>query len=124
VESRALDAALDEQPTELRDDLLGLDTYLIRGLYAEQLGHVLDAFPRQRLLVLPSEELFARPAETVARVVAFLGLPPASVNVSRRFAAGRYEPASEAIRGRLAEFFRPHNERLYDLLGQDLGWTR
>ena len=26
-------------------------------------------------------------------------------------------------RAALADYFRPHNERLYELLGADLGWT-
>ena len=27
-------------------------------------------------------------------------------------------------RARLADYFRPHNERLYELIGIDFGWER
>jgi hypothetical protein len=33
-----------------------------------------------------------------------------------------YEPMDPTTRRRLQEFFAPHNERLYDLLGTDFGW--
>jgi hypothetical protein len=99
-------------------------SYLARGLYAEQLENVLRFFPREQLLVLASEELFARPAETVARIFAFLGLRACDVDVSARRAAGQYPPAPAAVRGQLAEFFRPHNERLYELFGWNPSWDR
>jgi hypothetical protein len=34
----------------------------------------------------------------------------------------RYAPLPAQLRRRLAEFYAPHNDRLYALLGEDLGW--
>jgi hypothetical protein len=34
----------------------------------------------------------------------------------------RYEEMDLAIKRRLEEYFEPHNGRLYDFLGADLGW--
>ena len=124
LDSRTFEAALDEQDVRLPAPLQAPRSYLVRGLYAEQLEHVLRFFPREQLLVVQSEELFAGPGEAVARMIAFLGLPPADVAVSARLSAGEYSPISAALRARLAEFYRPHNARLYDLLGRDLGWDR
>jgi len=123
LEARPLEVALAEQRERVEGRPRRGQMYLVRGLYAEQLEGVLAAYARDQLLVLPSEELFRRPAEAVGRIAAFLGLPPAAVDVSQRHGAGSYEPPPPALRGRLAEFFRPHNRRLYDLLGQDLGWA-
>jgi hypothetical protein len=124
-ESRPIDAALDRQllgaPSAPADDA---DTYLARGLYAEQLERVLRVFPREQLLVVRSEELLARPGPALARMFDFLGLPAWDVDVSRRLNAGAYGTIPPPVRRRLVAFFRPHNERLYDLLGQDLGWDR
>ncbi|MFO1540280.1 MAG: sulfotransferase family protein [Chloroflexota bacterium] len=47
-----------------------------RGLYAQQLRRVLDAIPRERLLVLQHEACRADPAAALARTYAFLGLRP------------------------------------------------
>jgi hypothetical protein len=124
-ECRTFEAALDQQLLELpagpRDDA---ETYLARGLYAEQLESVLRVFPRDQLLVLVSAELFARPAETVARIFAFLGLPSCAIEVLKPRNRGQYPPMPATARARLVRFFRPHNKRLYDLLGRDLGWDR
>ncbi len=122
-ESRPLETALAEQPLALPaapgEDA---DTYLARGLYAEQLERVLGLFPREQLLVLTTEHLRDRTEEAVASIVAFLRLPPWRVNVSRRRNTGRYEAMPPRLRQHLGALFRPHNQRLYDLLGRDLGW--
>ena len=47
-----------------------------RGLYAQQLRRVLDAIPRERLLVLQHEVCREDPAGQLARTYAFLGLAP------------------------------------------------
>jgi hypothetical protein len=124
LEPRMLEQAIDEQPRERSRRTWGSASYLVRGLYAEQIEDILRVFPRDRLLVLASADLFARPAETVSRIFAFLGLPACAVDISAQLGAGAYEPAPAPVRARLVEFFRPHNERLYDLLGEDLGWAR
>lgn len=101
-------------------------TYASRGLYAEQLERWLGLFPRERLLVQKSEDFFARPAEVLGRAQDFLGLPrlrptPADLSVGRH-EGGYAEPLAPATRARLEDHYRPHNERLYGLLGRDLGW--
>jgi hypothetical protein len=35
---------------------------------------------------------------------------------------GRYDPMPPHVREQLAAYFAPHNQRLYQLLGRDLGW--
>jgi hypothetical protein len=51
-------------------------TYRARGRYAEQLERWLDFFPRERLLILSSEELLDEPGRTHAHVLQFLGAEP------------------------------------------------
>src|SRR4051794_21160756 len=50
-------------------------SYRARGHYADQLERWQASFPPEQLLVLRSEELFADPAATLARVEQFVGLP-------------------------------------------------
>ena len=47
-----------------------------RGLYAQQLRRVLDAFPRERVLILQYEACREDPAGELARTFAFLDLRP------------------------------------------------
>lgn len=53
-----------------------LFSYVSRGFYAEQLRRWYDVFPREQLLVLRSEDLFADPPAVGAQIVAFFGLDP------------------------------------------------
>ena len=98
-------------------------TYLARGRYAEQLERWLAVFPRERLLVVPSEDLLGQPADTYARVLEFLGAPPYELDAFPRIFEREYAPMEPATRRLLAERFAEPNRRLYELLGRDLGWA-
>jgi hypothetical protein len=97
--------------------------YRARGRYAEQLERWFEWFPRERFFIEASERFFADPACVFRRVVAFLGLPPWLPASFERFNPGRYEGALRPeTRAALRAEFRPHDERLYALLGVDYGW--
>jgi hypothetical protein len=103
----------------------GRSSYLAAGLYAEQLERWYAELPRDRVLVLCSEDLFERTPEVYAQVLEFLELPP---HLPKTFEAPRRKQAraemSAEARRRLVDFYREPNERLYALLGRDLGWPR
>ena len=95
-------------------------SYLSRGRYAEQLGRWLKHFSRDRILVLLAEELFANPGDTMARVQDFLGLPKMEARDYPIHRGGSYGGNTDMKREELKEYFRPHNERLRQLLDMDL----
>jgi hypothetical protein len=97
-------------------------TYLARGRYAEQLERWLEHFPRDRLLVVPSDDLLARAAETYRRVLAFLGAPPHDLESYPRIFSRDYESMDADTREKLRAYFAEPNQRLYELLARDLGW--
>ena len=96
--------------------------YKARGRYAEQLERWLAVFPRDRLLILPSEDLGGEPERTHARVLDFLGAAPHRLDAYPRVYERQYEAMSAETRKRLAAEFEAPNRRLYELLGRDLGW--
>jgi hypothetical protein len=98
-------------------------SYLARGVYADQLSMWMDLFPKDRFFIEKSERLFAHPAAVVGELFQFLGLPDergGSFPVLNANSSGKMDPTT---RQTLADYFRPHNERLHRLLGRDLGWT-
>jgi hypothetical protein len=98
-------------------------SYATRGQYAEQLERWLAVYPREQLLVVRSEDLYERPAETHARVLEFLGLPVVTLHQYARHTRRAGSGAMPAgVRERLRTHFRPHNERLAALLGPDVRW--
>ena len=113
-------------------DLAGHTSYLARGLYANQLDHWFDLFPRGRLLILRSEDFYADPGAILRQTLGFLDMP--HDGLPEETAYDRYDgyagPAardgdsriSPETRARLSAWFAPHNQRLYDILGRDMGW--
>jgi len=108
--------------------LLQSYSYLARGVYVDQLQAWLGFFPRQQVLILRSEDFYADVVATVAQVLRFLGLPAARDKAHaggdeyRTYNQGEYGAMDAALRARLVAYFAPHNRRLYDYLGVDLGW--
>jgi len=97
-------------------------TYRARGRYAEQLERWFALFPREQLLILPSEDLLGAPESAHARVLEFLGAPPHRLDSYPRVFERQYEPMPPETRERLAVEFAEPNRRLYELLGRDLTW--
>lgn len=99
-------------------------TYLSRGRYAEQLERWWKHFPRERSLVLHTADLGNNTPRVLARVQRFLGVPVVDLPAAERFYVGASSRVvvDPALREHLRAYFAPHNARLYDLLGYDLGW--
>ena len=74
------------------------------------------------MLVLKSEDFFKRESETMKLVVDFLDLPNWTPDLKPHKTKYPYEPMTPEVRQRLQDFFRPHNQRLYEHLGVDFGW--
>ena len=97
-------------------------SYLARGMYADQLAAWREHIPEERLLVFTTEDLNDRPERVLRQALEFLGLPYVAPPEFRRMNAAPYPAMEAATRRRLEEMMRPHNQRLYELLGRNLGW--
>jgi hypothetical protein len=95
--------------------------YLRRGIYAESISAWQSVFPKDSLLVLQSERMFADPAGVMARVFAFLDLAPADGIDFEPQNVGHYENTDDA-REMLRAFYRPHNQALNRLCGTAMDW--
>jgi hypothetical protein len=88
-----------------------------------QLERWLKFFPREKLLVLVSEELFSHPYQESRRVHGFLGVPEQEVGELSKLSPSRSdEEMSLKTRALLRARFREANQQLYSFLGRDLGW--
>jgi hypothetical protein len=99
-------------------------SYIARGHYEEQLRAWHRHFPVEQIYVESAEAFQRETGRVFAEIVAFLGLRAWTPREFPRHNAWRYPPMAEATRTRLEAYFRPHNEKLYELLGRDLGWSR
>jgi hypothetical protein len=97
-------------------------SYLARGDYAPQLLRWFDVFPRKQMLIMRSEDLYERTAESFAQAAAFLGIDSGaevSFGVHNRGSGTVLDPGMREL---LDEHFRPLNTDLARLLGWDPSW--
>jgi Sulfotransferase domain len=97
-------------------------SYLRRGIYIDQLLAWSSFFPRKQMLILKSEDLFNDTTNVLERILDFLKIPywvPETYSIPNK---REYAGVSPLIRQRLDEYYKPHNQRLYEYLGVDLGW--
>jgi hypothetical protein len=90
----------------------------VRGLYAGQVERVLQAFPRERVLILQYERCRAQYEAELERTYGFLGLDPAFRPAGRRNAPGepRERDTSAAERERLARGYAADVARLAQIV--------
>lgn len=96
--------------------------YLMNSLYIYYLKEWLNVFPREQFLFVKSEDLFSNPSATMKKVFNFLNLSDYQMPEYRNYNPGSYNPISDDLRQRLAEFFRPHNQKLEEYLGMKFKW--
>lgn len=97
-------------------------TYLSRGIYVEQLKHWMQFFPKEQLLVLPSEELYNQPNQVLNQVLEFLQLPSYQLTQYDKYNSGEYPAVTPEIRQQLQTYFQPYNQQLEELLGVKFPW--
>jgi hypothetical protein len=133
-ETLAFGAALDAEEQRLageeeriREDPTYLSfahqhhSYVARGRYADQVDRLLATFGADRVLVLPSAQLFERPGDAYARTLAFLGLSPHEATYDR-YNARSYPKMDPGVLRMLRERFEDSDRRVVERLGADFDW--
>ncbi|QCX26654.1 sulfotransferase domain-containing protein [Nocardioides jishulii] len=99
-------------------------TYRSRGIYLPSLENWWSVFPRDQLLVLRSEDLYADVQGTFDTVCDFLELPRHLLPDTSAF--NGIAPSAiddDRVRAELAAFYAPRNAALESALGRSLNWT-
>jgi hypothetical protein len=100
-------------------------SYITQGLYLESLWKWFQHYPREQVYVETSERFLQEPQRIYDELLQFLGLPPFRLPkdkfLNTNATAERLAPAT---RRELSARFGPHNRRLEEHLGFDLGWGK
>lgn len=92
-----------------------------RGYYLQQLKHVLKYFPREQVHIMIMERWISDPDRHYNELLEFAELPRQSLD--KRIVHMReytVDDLDEETRSQLAEIYRPHNERLFEWLGESI----
>ena len=100
-------------------------SYLPRGIYVDQIRSWMKIFPKNQFLIIRAEDFFSNSQVIYDEVLDFLGLPGYRLGQSERQNVGTYtDRMSDELRQDLANYFQPHNTRLYDYLARDFFWDQ
>lgn len=129
---QAFEREIDEVPTRLEqarsmnaghyDYELSHQSYLHRGLYANQLERWFDLFPRDQIHIGFSGDFFRSQGDYVQKVHSFLGIQPETPGDLRTRNVGRYDDPDQYVVDMLEEFFSAPNRRLEELLDREVPW--
>ena len=96
--------------------------YAARSRYADQLERWFEHIPREKTLVVRSEDAREDPAAAFRQLTDFFEIepfaPPSFAPPNNR----DYEPLDPGLRRELQAEFADQNRRLTELLGRDMGW--
>ncbi|CAI5726817.1 unnamed protein product [Hyaloperonospora brassicae] len=123
-----LDMDFDEFDTKVMRRCLAFDhgahSFVARGLYALQLTGWIKAYGMENTMLLTLDEFKTTDKlhTTMDKVFTFLDLPYHRIEDTSAKNTRKYDPIDDAVRAKLAAFYAPYNEKLYEMLGRNLGW--
>lgn len=99
-------------------------SYKKRGLYLEQIQRWLEYFPKEQILILKSEELFANPSKTLEKVYTFLNVENIPLKEYPQYNQSTYTaPIDPIIIKQLNDYFAPYNQQLSLFLKEEFDLT-
>lgn len=99
-------------------------TYRDRGIYLPQLERIFALFPRDQVLILRSEDLYAHAGNVLDETCRFLGIAPGEITHPEHHNFIPRSPITPETKRELIDFYAPYNEKLYAYLERDFGWAR
>lgn len=96
------------------------------SVYWQSVRCWVDMFGMSNVLVVESDEYFRRPSDVLNEIFDFVGLPriefPAKLHDTVNENPLKFPPPSEMSIAKLQQFFRPHNEKLWQIIGKRFDW--
>ena len=103
-----------------------LYSYLEHGIYYPKIKKWFSEFPREQFLIIQTERFQKNPSETYHKALKFLNLPNFNLEKYVFYKKRDYKKSKilDSTRKELFEFFKPHNEQLYEFLGRRFDWDK
>ena len=99
-------------------------SYLAKGLYADSLERWFKHYDRKQFLILATEDFHKNPQLILDQIFDFLGVSSFQAENLRNLNVGEYNKMNVDTRKLLVEYFKPHNEKLYNLLRRNFDWDK
>ena len=96
--------------------------YIRHGIYVDKIRTWFELFPRDQIQILPTNLLTNEPRKFLKITFDFLGVPDYPIENLKRTNVGKYSKMNEQTKKLLTDFYEPHNQRLFELIGKKLEW--
>jgi tetratricopeptide (TPR) repeat protein len=130
-ETRSFEDAVDFElkefpqfPLSMKDINWIQPSYILSSGALPYLKEWLKIVPREQLLIVQSEALFANPAEVVNQAYLRLGLPAQHLEQYANSNPGSYPALNPETKQRMDDYFRPHQDALAEFLADNFGEAR
>ncbi|MBN2867073.1 MAG: sulfotransferase domain-containing protein [Flavobacteriaceae bacterium] len=123
---RTFDIAIKEEIEDLKNETYHSNkrAYVNRGIYYKQIERYYKLFDRNQILIIQSKKLKQLPSLTLNIIQNFIEVPEqklkyvtsnsSSINEKERY-ADEFEM--------LSKFYKPHNKKLFELIGKNFDWN-
>ena len=101
------------------------NSYIGPSIYVRLVKEWLKYFSLEQLLIFSTEELKENHREVFSRIHDFLNINDEEIDtVTKHNTGGDYTPLDSDLRQKLINFFKPHNEELFNIINQKFDWDK
>jgi len=97
-------------------------SYLTKGLYYNQIKIWFDIFPRKQIHILSTEEMQKDPQKSLSKIYKFLDISEYTIKNPQKRKFVKYEKMNDETRKKLLEFYKPHNEKFFQVIEKKFDW--
>ena len=98
-------------------------SYLNRGIYYDNLSRYLTLFKKDQILILEFDEFFNNVNRGYEKVIDFLNLEEQKI-INKVYNKGTYKEMEKDLRIKLLDFYKVHNQKLFNLIGKSYDWDK
>ena len=96
--------------------------YIRHGMYVNKIKTWFDLFPKNQIQILPTDLLTKEPRKFLKITFEFLGVSNHPIKNLQKTNVGKYKNMNETTKKILTDFYKPYNEKLFELIGKRLEW--
>tara|TARA_Y100000817_G_C16859644_1_gene545296 strand:+ start:1673 stop:2512 length:840 start_codon:yes stop_codon:yes gene_type:complete len=97
-------------------------SYIAKGIYEKQINFWFEIFPKKQIHILSTEDMKKNPQDTLKKIFRFLEIPEYTIENPHNQKAVKYEKMSEETRKLLCDFYKPHNEKFFQIIDKKFDW--
>ena len=97
-------------------------SYLAKGIYAEQLEIWKNIFPENQIHIICMEDMEKDPQNELLKIFQFLKIPKYKIKNPQKQKMVKYVKMDANTRRKLLDYYKPYNEKLFNIIQKKFEW--